>query len=727
MLVLGPLGFSAPWFLAGLALLPALWLILRALPPAPRRLRFAGTRLLMGLRDGPAEARRTPWWLMLLRVAALAALILSLAGPVWRPAPAPDADPRPLLVVMDAGWAAAPDWEARKGRARAALTEAARAGRPVALLPADGADTPDGAALAFGPDSDALARLAPLGPRPWATRYPADPGRLLAAAPEGGLATLWVADGLDHPGRDRLLAALAARGPVRVVLPDTPRLSLARVPGAGPGGPAAGSPDAGAPSPLPAGRTAAGVGEDAMAAPPAAGAAGLWLWATDPAARPTVLAIGADPQGRERVLARLRPADPGATTAPPAGWPAPAAGITLRPVPLDLPTELRNRITRFRLEGVESAGAVVLADDSLRRRKVGLIGEDRASEGQSLLSPLHYLRQALAPSADLVEGVPSDLIAAAPDVIVLADRTALPETPALRAWVEQGGLLLRFAGPRMAAAEGLADEPLLPVRLRAGGRDIGGALSWGTPRAIAPFDPDGPFGGLAVPPDATVRAQLLAEPTPELGERTLARLADGTPLVTRMALGKGQVVLFHTSADAEWSSLPLSGLFVAMLERLVATAGLHGDEASGTGPVGTASEGRAAHVPGADEPGARQAVGSAQGRPAPLVPVLLLDGRGRPAPPDDPAPVAAADFALGAGPLAPPGLYRAAQRLVALNAGGPIDPADWPGAVVVGNRPPPGVALDGWLIAAAAALLALDAAGSALLSRGRRPFGRGAA
>ena len=38
------------------------------------------------------------------------------------------------------------------------------------------------------------------------------------------------------------------------------------------------------------------------------------------------------------------------------------------------------------------------------------MGNARATEGQSLLSPLHYLRQALAPSADLVEGGLADVL-----------------------------------------------------------------------------------------------------------------------------------------------------------------------------------------------------------------------------------------------------------------------------------------------------------------------------
>ncbi|WP_415128645.1 BatA domain-containing protein [Paracoccus sp. (in: a-proteobacteria)] len=652
MLVLGPLGFAAPWILAALTVLPVLWLILRAMPPAPRPLRFPGTRLLLGLTDPQSVARHTPWWLLLIRVLAIGALILGFAGPVWRPAPAPGGQgggQGPLLIVMDAGWAAAPDWAQRQARALRALEAAGRQGQPVALLLADGgAGGPGRDALPFQPATLLSQQLRAASPQPWETRYPADPASLLAEAPEQGLSTLWLSDGLDHPDRAALLAALVARGEVGVVPPATPRLSLQLVPGDRPG---------------------------------------LRLYTTG-ATPPEVLALGLDPQGRPRELARLRASAPegrGDLT----GHDVTGHDVIGYPVAIDLPSELRNRITRFQIEGQDSAGAVVLADDSVRRRKVALVGDDRAREGQQLLSPLHYLRRALAPTTDLIEGDLGDMLQASPDVIVLADRIALPEAPALSDWVERGGLLIRFAGPRMAASERLADEPLLPVRLRAGGRDIGGALSWGDPRGIAPFPPEGVFAGLVAPPDAQIRAQLLAEPSPDLAGRILAQLTDGTPLVTRAPLGQGQVVLFHSSANAEWSNLALSGLFVQMMNRLVQTARASSPQ---TPP---------------DEQDQTF-----------WTPVQVLDGFGRAMRPQDPVPVPAAEFGKGPGPAAPAGLYQAGPRSAALNAGGPIAAATWPGARIEARNVAPGTDLRGWLILLAAMLLALDALASARLTRG---------
>ncbi|NND21900.1 MAG: LytTR family transcriptional regulator, partial [Silicimonas sp.] len=95
---IGPIGFTAPWLLLGLVALPILWLLLRAVPPAPIRRRFPGVALLLGLEDDETQTDRTPWWLLLLRMAAIAAAIIGFAGPVLNPQPE-NAGEGPLLVL----------------------------------------------------------------------------------------------------------------------------------------------------------------------------------------------------------------------------------------------------------------------------------------------------------------------------------------------------------------------------------------------------------------------------------------------------------------------------------------------------------------------------------------------------------------------------------------------------------------------------------------------------
>ena len=66
---LGPLAFAAPWLLLALPALPLLWWLLRVSPPAPRTQAFPAIRLLRDLPPTEETPHRTPWWLLLLRLA----------------------------------------------------------------------------------------------------------------------------------------------------------------------------------------------------------------------------------------------------------------------------------------------------------------------------------------------------------------------------------------------------------------------------------------------------------------------------------------------------------------------------------------------------------------------------------------------------------------------------------------------------------------------------------
>ena len=133
MLSLGPIGFAAPWLLLALPALPVLWWLLRVTPPAPKRQIFPATRILRDLRPLEATPARTPWWLLLLRLLVAGLIILGLARPIWQPS-AGTGQSGPLLLVLDDGWAAAPDWALRMAHAQRILEAAKREARPVALL-----------------------------------------------------------------------------------------------------------------------------------------------------------------------------------------------------------------------------------------------------------------------------------------------------------------------------------------------------------------------------------------------------------------------------------------------------------------------------------------------------------------------------------------------------------------------------------------------------------------
>ncbi|MFC2970428.1 DUF4159 domain-containing protein [Acidimangrovimonas pyrenivorans] len=645
MWVLGPIGFTTPWLLLGLAALPLLWILLRAVPPAPIRRRFPGVALLLGLKDDSAETDRTPWWLLLLRMLAIAAAIVAFAGPVLNPK-VQHPGQGPLLIVFDGSWASARDWQRRLDRVTGLLEDAGNAGRRVAVvsltdLPEQARDG-DGAPQFMAADAW-QSRLPGIKPVPWA---PDDAAvEAWARGLTGRFDTYWLSDGLARDSRPALHRALEAHGAVTVFESPRPALALR---------------------------------------PPVFADGAIQLTAlralTGSDAKVDITAQGTGPNGGERQLATVSASFP--------------AGADTAEVKLGLPPELRNRINRFEIAGQHSAGAVSLTDDALKRRKVALMAGSRDREGLQLLSPLHYLREALKPTADIIEGNFEDILLASPDVIILADVAKLSpqESKELLDWTDKGGLLLRFAGPRLAASDISRDseDPLMPVRLRIGGRTVGGAMSWGEPKKLRPFAKGSPFYGLTIPGDVTVNAQVLAQPDPTLAARTIASLADGTPLVTRKPVGKGQVVLFHVTANAEWSTLPLSGLFVRMLDRLAVS----------TRPA---------------RPTAEELKGTT------WVPAKLLDGFGALRDAGQTAGIAGEALAAAkAGPETPPGLYRSDDRRVALNIIGQTDvltPAAWPaGTVIEGLAAARETALKGAFLSAALLLLLLDLIASLLLS-----------
>ncbi|MEM6477976.1 MAG: DUF4159 domain-containing protein [Pseudomonadota bacterium] len=635
----GPLGFAVPWLLAALLALPLLWVLLRAVPPAPIRRRFPGVALLLGLVEEETQTDRTPWWLLLLRMLAVAAAIIAFAGPVLNPE-TEDAGTGPILVLFDGGWAEAPTWAARQERVEALLADAARDGRAVAIAQLT---DPQSGPLSFQTAESWQPRLAGFEPKPWLPSLSEHQAMIARIAESEDFETFWLSDGVARPARDALLAALEAKGTLRAF--ESPRAVFALEPVRYEDGEIRVT-----------GHRLKGSGE----------------------ALARVQAFGRDPAGAERVLAQADLAF--------------ESGASQAATALTLPPELRNRITRLAIAGARSAGAVTLTDDGLRRREVALLAGQQDSEGLELLSPLHYLNQALVPTADLVEGEMSDILLANPDVIVLADVAQISDAADVLAWVEAGGVLLRFAGPRLASADlGRATaDPLLPVRLRAGGRNIGGAMSWGEPKSLREFGPASPFFGLDVPGEVTVNAQVLAEPDPELSTRTIASLADGTPLVTRKPVGDGYIILFHVTANAEWSTLPLSGLFVEMLERLAI---------SSRPPVATAED----------------LAGTT------WQPRLLLTGFGEIEPAGLAAGVAGEVLAGGEiGAQVPPGLYAGDDRTIALNAvprEADYHSQAWPARIAVEGlsvvRETP---LKGYVLAAGLALLMIDLIASLWLS-----------
>ncbi|MCL2715477.1 MAG: DUF4159 domain-containing protein [Alphaproteobacteria bacterium] len=583
-----PLAFTAPWLLAALIALPLLWWLLRVMPPRPRRIAFPPTNLLRDLAPRDDTASTTPWWLTALRLAAATCVIFAAAGPVWNPHPEPGGR-FTLVILLDDGWSAASRWDVLIRTADELIAGADSDRRAVAVVPLSQSNH----AIGVMPAGAARVALRQLRPQPHIvprvdTLVPL--ARLLKTA--GDCEIVFLSDGVDDGHGEEFLRGLS---------------------------------ESAGPRPLTV--------YEGLLPPPLA-----LVGAENEAAGMTVtlrrVSTG-EARGTLRALDRK-----GATIAQAAFAFAPDDRETR--ASFALPVELRNDIARLEIAGERSAGAVQLLDRRWQRRSVGIVSGSAIETAQPLLAPGFYLSRAIAPFADVrlaTQGAPqqgiADFLEQNLPMIILADVGAIaPDIrERLSRWINNGGILLRFAGPRLAQAD---DDSFLPVKLRRGDRSLGGSLTWERPQHLSSFSTDGPFAGLTVSPDITVSRQVLAEPDAGLTARSWASLEDGTPLVTGEHRGKGLVGLFHVSADMRWSDLPISGTFVEMLKRII--------EMSTQGRSGDSDGSRA---------------------PETLAPLLSLDGFGVAGPP--PPNARALTTATRASADHPPGFYGSADSPRALN------------------------------------------------------------
>src|SRR6201994_61838 len=587
-----PLSFAEPLMLIGLVSLPVLWWMLRVMPPRPRRIEFPPTRLLFDIAPREETPSRTPWWLTLLRLAAAALVILAVAGPIWNPQTGVGGSKAPLVILLDDGWSAASSWDIRVKAADELIANADNARRGIALVP-----LPEPARdITLMPGGTARVALRQLAPKPYSIERVetlAAIERFLKATGDAEIA--WLSDGVDTGRGPEFIQGLSKTIGDRT-------LTIF---------------EGGNPSAL------------ALAA------------AENAAAKMTVKVLRTD-GGIDAGLVRALDQK---------GSPIGEARFTFAPqdreteAAFDLPVELRNDIARLEISGERSAGAVQLLDKRWRRRAIGIVSGSTSDTAQPLLASAFYLTRALAPFADVRQGdrgAPQQAIAQFLDqklpMMVMADvGTLSPEIrERLNAWIERGGVLVRFAGPRLAQA----DDDLVPVKLRRGGRTLGGSLTWEKPQHLASFSADGPFAGLAVPKDVTVNRQVLAEPDAVLATKSWASLEDGTPLVTGERRGKGLVSLFHVSADMRWSDLPMSGTFVDMLRRIVDISGYTSKPGPGVAAEATKET---------------------------LAPLHTLDGFGALGPPPSTAKPLSADYRDRATLDHPPGFYGPADGPLAVN------------------------------------------------------------
>lgn len=521
--------FLNPWLLTALGALPAIYWLLRTVPPTPQQIFFPPTRLLIGLENREKTPSKTPWWLILIRLLAAALVIIGFSEPVFRQQDTTIFKGEgPVIILVDNSWSVSAFWPDCIAMINRLIDKAETENRSIAILNTTQiSKTP---ILKIGAVSDARREISALAPQPYAPDRLASLQTLkngLEQTKTGPPTIIWITDGLDHDGKSEefmnALRDISVGGDLGIV-------DVAR--GKEPLG------------------LASFIGED--------GKIISKILSTGTSNHEgKIAAYSSKNQRLAEASFKIE------------------SGKKVAISDFSLPLELRNQVSRLEIEEIRSAGAVSLLDQRSQWQRVGLISGEQQEKTQPLLGPIYYIQRALKPFSELI--IPNEknldsglslIMSDKANIIMLADIGTITgeAEKKLKDWIEKGGVLVRFAGPKLENG----GDSLLPVGLRTGGRSLGGTMSWSTPQPLGPFEETSIFNGLVVPDDVLIRRQVLADPAQLNSEiKIWARLKDGTPIVTSSGYGDGQIVLFHITANSEWSNLPMSGLFVEMLRRVI--------------------------------------------------------------------------------------------------------------------------------------------------------------
>lgn len=587
------LSFINPLFLLGFLVLPVLWFLLRVMPPSPKKMTLPTIRFLQDLEDVEKSPAKTPWWLILLRMTLVALIILALARPVMNP----QQDIKKgetIRIVIDNGWAAAPVWDIQKRTAQDLLVKAKQNDQPVSILftaPQPGQDSPYHSGLLTYSEAKSVVSGARF--HPWPSDYGAAAVQVRQHETVKSAVTYWLSSGLETEGLKDLTSALQERGDLVFYRPAPESTGL--------------------------------ILSEAVASENTPSKPGSF----------TVMRADNDTSSDRPVMIRAFSKQGSLITSQSALF---SEGEQSRiDVTLDIDADQLAGLSYVRAGHKAGAAGTYLLGDRFLTKTVGIVSRRNVADATPLVESGYYLKRALSPYVSIVSGTIEDVIAQGASMVILSDIASMPNETRqeLQSWVEQGGLLVQFAGPSMAEASPV----LVPVALRRGGRALEGIMTWDEPLKIEEFSEKSPFYGFDIPKDVRIRQMVLAQPGPDLEDKTWARLQDGTPLITSDALGQGRLVLIHTAATPKWSDLPLSGLYVEILRQMSKMAG----KTPGKVPEKSSS----------------------------LSPVLVLDGEGALKSPESYIkPIPASEFAtLIPNSYNPPGLYDRNGYVQAFNLG----------------------------------------------------------
>lgn len=522
------LQFLSPFMLGFLLLLPALWWLLKVIPPKPKHVKFAGTFLLQNIKEKDHEKRTMPLWLLLLRMAIITLFIIAFAGPFYNNK---DEDVKTSssisVIIIDNSWSAAQNWGQIKSdlgslSKKRALEDQQTLYFLTTTRTADQINEPE----PLNALTDIMGRIETLSVNPWQSDF----GHLqkqmdIVQKRHADFTLYYMDDGyLDTQETDFLNAQAAVEF---YTVKNATALVL--------------------------------IDKNTNEAP------ALYN------------ALNRDDVFRDDSHRLIRSRDDalaGGTlslnTRKNTNIPMPFTfGVddTRYPIKTDrLPEGVVDHVKSLSVQGQNHVGGSYPFTQDSAPKIIGLLGNDPGDK-RDFLKGYFYIDKALSPFHTILYGDVNTLTDKA-DVIIMTDTDLLTDTnrTLIDDFMNEGGIIIRFADDDLANGK---FKDLSPTPLRTTNRQLGSSFSWEIPQKISHYNEDTIFNNLPLSDDIKITRQLLAEPSLALQDKSWAFLEDGTPMITATTKGNGWLFLYHSNLDPAWSNLALSGIFQEQLKKIV--------------------------------------------------------------------------------------------------------------------------------------------------------------
>lgn len=509
------LTFLNPWFLASLLAIPLLILLLRVIPPPPKYVTLSTARFLEKLTTQKRTSHKTPWWLLLLRALILICVIFAFAHPVVSKTPPLQLN-KPVLLIIDNGWASAQNWSKIISKAEAVLRDAKTNNLTVTLgltAPLPGQDMP----LLREQENPATLKtfINGLSAQPWQ----GEEGKLTSLLDKSltdDMDVVWLSSGVMGKSTAKLYNTVKNYNSLIIYRPDDSLL------------------------PVTISNDANNIHET-----------GFIISRVIPAAAsqsPTLL----EQSQNGNVLYQNTVAFSGNALS----------------TKFERKADSSEQPYSLKIAGQSTAASVFLLGSVGDKPYVGIASPDDEDSSSSFTDSAYYLTRALKPFAKIITGSPQDILEEKSlSVLILPDVSSLPvaQLDKLKKWIDKGGVLLRFAGPSTAQI----DQLPVAVPMQKGERALGGDLTWENTQNLALFSENSPFYGIELHDNITLKKHILAKPEEAQDKNVWARLEDGIPFITARQQNRGLIIYIHTTADPAWSDLPLTGLYIDILRRIL--------------------------------------------------------------------------------------------------------------------------------------------------------------